>query len=378
MLRLKLSLLIGIVFFNLSILQAKTLRILPLGDSLTYDNNHHDLEVKPRPISKRYAYRGPLWKMLKDAKIDFDFVGTKQAGQDYAEGFDPDNDGYPGEDSFEIAERTYKIMEATHPNTVLLHVGTNDIGAKMEGVNKILDDIEIYEEASSNEVRVFVALILDRREPNTQIKLFNGNLKKLIQRRWEAGDILTLVDMYHKAGLSEDDYADRTHPNASGYAKMAKVWFDALQTPYVAFSTAPFTKDDEVSAETGTTVSIDVLSNDKDYQNDMDRSSVAFIGGSSTLSVKGEGKWSVNKDGIVTFRPNTSFTSDPTPVQYTVKDAEGAESKPATITINYSNASLESFPTSIVDDSYIESLTIHEDTNSVEFITRVPDSGIKF
>ena len=378
MLRLKLSLFIGIIFFNLSLLHAKTLRILPLGDSLTYDNNHQDIDDKPRPISKRYAYRGPLWKMLKDAKVDFDFVGTKKAGKDYAEGFDTDNDGYPGEDSFQIAERTYKIMEATQPDVVLLHVGTNDHGAKMEGVNKILDDIDIFEESNSKDVRVFVALIVDRRESDGQIKFFNGNLKKLIQRRWEKGDMLTLVDMYHKAGLNKNDYADRTHPNAKGYTKMAKVWFDALQTPYVAFSTAPFTKDDKVSAETGTTVSINILSNDKDYQNDMDASSANFVGGSSTLSVKGEGKWRINKDGIVTFRPNASFTSDPTPVQYTVKDAEGSESKPATITIDYSNSSLESYPTSIVDDSYIESLSIHEETNSVEFITRVPDSGLKF
>lgn len=378
MLQLKHSFLIGIIFFNFTLLQASTLRILPLGDSLTYDNNHQDIDVKPRPISKRYAYRGPLWKMLKDAKIDFDFVGTKKAGQDYAPGFDPDNDGYPGETSFEIAERTYKIMEATQPDIVLLHVGTNDLAAKMEGVDKILNDIDIYEESNSKDVRVFIALILDRREPSKQIKLFNGNLKRLIQKRWEAGDILTLVDMYHKAGTTKNDYIDRTHPNEKGYAKMAKVWFDALQTPYVAYSTAPFTKDDDVTAETGTTVSINVLDNDKDYQKDMDKSSINFVGGSSSLSVKGEGTWRANSDGIVTFRPNASFTSDPSPVQYTVKDAEGSESKPATITIDYSNASLKSFPTSIVDDTYIESLSIHEETNSVEFITRVPNSGIKF
>ena len=378
MLQLKRSLLIGIIFFNISLLQAETLRILPLGDSLTYDNNHQDIEVKPRPISKRYAYRGPLWSMLKNAKIDFDFVGTKQAGQDYAEGFDPDNDGYPGETSFEIAERTYNIMEATQPDVVLLDVGANDHGAKMEGVDKILNDIDIYEETNNKTVRVFVALILDRREPDTQIKFFNGNLKKLIQRRWEAGDTLTLVDMYHDAGLNKNDYIDRTHPNPSGYTKMAKMWFNALQIPYVAYSTAPFTKDDDLTAETGTTVSINVLVNDKDYQNDMDKGSINFVGGSSSLSVTGQGTWRANNEGIVTFRPNTSFTSDPSPVQYTVKDAEGSESKPATITIDYSNASLESFPTSIVDDKYINALTIHEDTNSVEFITRVPNTGIKF
>ena len=357
---------------------AKTLRILPLGDSLTYDNNHHDIDVKPRPISKRYAYRGPLWKMLKDAKINFDFVGTKKAGRDYAPDFDPDNDGFPGETSFAIAEQTYDILKATQPDIILLHAGANDHGAKMEGMDKILEMIDIYEETNNKEVRVFVALIVDRREPDTQIKYFNLNLAKLIKRRWEKGDILTQVDMYRKAGLTKKDYIDRTHPNARGYTKMAKMWFNALKKPYVPFSTAPITQNDKIEAETSATVSINVLNNDKDYQNDMEISSVKFENNSTKLYVTGEGTWKVNSKGIVTFTPNGNFTADPTPIKYSVADKEGTVSQFATIIINYTNASLENYPTSIVPKKYIESVTIDESTNSVTFIATVPNTGIAF
>lgn len=374
----KLLLLFGTFLFTFTLLHAKHLRILPLGDSITYDNNHNDDEVKPRSYTKRYSYRGYLWKMLKDSKIDFEFVGTRQAGQDFAPDFDPHNDGYPGEDSFEIADRTQQILFKTDPNIILLHVGTNDIGAKMEGVNEILDWVDTYELDNNTEIRVFVALIIDRREHDNSIKLFNENLKKLIDRRWKKGDMLTLVDMYHDAGLTKNDYIDRTHPNPNGYAKMAKVWFNAIRTPYVPFSTAPFTKDDKIQAQTGTTVSINVLSNDKDYQNDMDIASVKFSNNSSKMTIKTEGTWSVNSSGIVTFKPNKNFYSDPTPMQYTVKDKEGTQSLPATITIDYNNASLETYPTTVLPKEYIESIDVDESTNSVTFITRVPNTGITF
>jgi uncharacterized protein YxeA len=36
--------------------------------------------------------------------------------------------------------------------------------------------------------------------------------------------------MESNAGLTSSDFADRTHPNNSGYRKMSKVWFNKLKT----------------------------------------------------------------------------------------------------------------------------------------------------
>jgi hypothetical protein len=39
--------------------------------------------------------------------------------------------------------------------------------------------------------------------------------------------------------------------------------------------------------------------------------------------------------GDITFTPQSGFTGDPTPISYTVEDAEGNTSNPATVTITY-------------------------------------------
>lgn len=385
-----LKLFIGIVLLatlNLPAAESNnTIRIMPLGDSITYDERLSDVEDHPRPASQRSGYRNYLWYMLKDANMNVDFVGSQSAGQAITPPFDTDNEGHPGWTSSEINEKIYSYMLNSKPNMVLLHIGTNDHGTSVHSVDNILTEIDTYEQESNTSVRVLVALIIDRKDHDKTIQSFNENLKKLITSRYENGDNVTLVDMYNGAGLTSSDYADHTHPNDSGYKKMANVWFKAIQTPYVKYTSAPTAKADKISAETGSVVSYNILANDTDRQNDISKNTVSFLGGEDTdddkdnnvLSVDGEGKWSVDEEGIVTFAPNESFTSDPTPVQYTVNDEENATSEPASITINYSNSSLDAYPSSIVPTPYIESVSIDEVSNSVTFITRIPENGILF
>ena len=100
-------------------------RIMPLGDSITYDMREADLR-DPRPTSTRTGYRSHLWYMLQNANYQADFVGSQVAGQAINPPFDPDNEGHPGWTSLDIAERTYSYMITHQPNIVLLHIGTND------------------------------------------------------------------------------------------------------------------------------------------------------------------------------------------------------------------------------------------------------------
>lgn len=61
----------------------------------------------------------------------------------------------------------------------------------------------------------------------------------MVKARIEGGDLIDTVDMQNGAGLiyknteTGGDMADQLHPNANGYAKMAKVWFDAIMTTRV-------------------------------------------------------------------------------------------------------------------------------------------------
>jgi CshA-type fibril repeat protein len=52
-----------------------------------------------------------------------------------------------------------------------------------------------------------------------------------------------------------------------------------------------------------------------------------------TLTVPGQGVWSVDNAGAITFTPATNYTGNPTAIQYTVQDAAGHTSNPATVTL---------------------------------------------
>lgn len=358
---------------------------MPLGDSITYDCRESDIE-NPRPSSLRTGYRSHLWYMLKDANFSANFVGSRTAGQSIKPPFDPNNEGHPNWTSFDIAEKIYTFMQMNTPDIILLHIGTNDFSHSVNGVRSILDEVDRYEKNTGKTIRVLVALIIDRKSHDLNIAGFNSNLANLFQKRWENGDILTLVNMQKDAKLTKSDYADKTHPNNNGYRKMAKVWFDAITSKYEKYTSAPITKDDNVTVETGSKVFIDVIANDTDRQNDMNGSTVSLLGGIDTdndgdkdeLNIEGQGIWKVNEFGIVTFEPVENFTSDPSSIQYTVKDLEGESSEPAKININYRNSSLESFPASLVNESLIEYTLIDESTSTISFVTNIPENGITF
>ena len=203
-------------------------RIMPLGDSITYDARYAD-DDHPRPVGKRSGYRNYLWYKLKDVNYSVDFVGSQIAGQDIIPPFDPDNEGHPGWTSYDIAEHAYDYMVNSRPDIVLLHIGTNDRSSTdPQGVADILDEIDYYEENYNTHVKAFVALIIDRKEHDGRIPIFNRRLKEMLQQRISHGDDIVIVDMYHDAGLRVSDYADNTHPNNNGYYRMANVWFNVL------------------------------------------------------------------------------------------------------------------------------------------------------
>ena len=90
----------------------------------------------------------------------------------------------------------------------------------------------------------------------------------------------------------------------------------------------------------GEPVTIDVLGNDSDPESQLDPTSVMIQDASgnpvTTLVVPGEGTWTVNPTtGAITFTPEPGFMGDPTPINYTVKDTDGLESNPGTVTIDY-------------------------------------------
>ena len=226
----KFTVIITYLFLSITLVNAAT-RIMPLGDSITkgewVDDTRDDSEIT--------GYRGSLWHKLNNAGFEAQFVGGEDAGYSISPPFDSHHEGHPSISSRVLEDSTYEYVANAQPDTILLHIGTNDHrsdAANMEeGVIRILDHIDTYERDQSEVIKVFVAMIIDRRKHDPIIAQFNENLKVIVGERIRNGDNLTLINMYGEVGLTSADYADNTHPNDSGYRKMAQVWYNALIGP---------------------------------------------------------------------------------------------------------------------------------------------------
>ncbi|MCJ7655829.1 MAG: GDSL-type esterase/lipase family protein, partial [Dehalococcoidia bacterium] len=205
--------------FSVRAIAGEPVRIMPLGDSITrgYRSTYN------------WGYRKPLYDKLTAAGYNFDFVGSLAAGSFP----DPNHEGHDGWHADttgpnDILGQLYNWLTVNPADIVLLHIGTNDItysGQNAEEVNDILDEIDRF----SEDITVVLALIIDRQTHSPATTQFNIDVNNMAQSRIAAGDDIIIVDMEHALTYPDDLY-DTVHPNDSGYAKMADVWFDALDS----------------------------------------------------------------------------------------------------------------------------------------------------
>jgi hypothetical protein len=225
---------------------AQVIRIMPLGDSITYDNRRSDI----RPNGVRISYRYTLHNLLKSAGCAFDFVGSENFGERYLGTEMDDNAGFPGitDDQLAVLINTgYSgrtstqvtpgpYLETYPADIILLHIGTNHVDASPDDVEDILDTIRI----SDQDVYIIMARIVNRYPHDDVTTTFNDNVEAMVKAR--ADKRIIMVDMENGAGIDYyTDMDDDLHPNHLGYDKMAVVWYMALialiSTP--EFSGAP-------------------------------------------------------------------------------------------------------------------------------------------
>ncbi|MDA8166011.1 MAG: GDSL-type esterase/lipase family protein, partial [Desulfobacteraceae bacterium] len=200
-------------------------KIMPFGDSITAGSSS-GVDDPAFQIS----YRKDLWDRLTREGYHIDYVGSQMAGQGYG-GFDPDNEGHPGWSAGALANYAYNWVSSSRPDVVLIHAGTNNLTTDPADIERLLNEIDRY----SEDVTVVLARIINQVPYNATVSDFNDNVAAMVQARIAAGDKIILVDQENGAGLMyqyqpQGDMWDHLHPYATGYAKMANVWYGALSS----------------------------------------------------------------------------------------------------------------------------------------------------
>lgn len=199
-------------------------KIMPLGDSITVG---FDPSLGPNNVSGYWAgYRKPLYLSLQNSGYQPDFVGSQADGQ-LAGNFDYDHEGHGGQTAAYIASNIYGWLSMNPADIILLHIGTNDLNINPQNtgaadVEAILNEIDNF----STDVIVVIARIIQTNPPQSYITQFNNNVQAMAEARIAAGDKIVIVNQEN--ALTQGDMSDSLHPNEQGYAKMANVWFNAL------------------------------------------------------------------------------------------------------------------------------------------------------
>lgn len=200
---------------------AYQLRIMPLGDSITYGYTDGTL-----PDNISVGYRQKLYLDLVNLGYKINFVGTMQAGGSATPIFDIQHEGHRGWWDDEIADNVYAWLTQNPANIVLLHIGTNGLDPDPSDVERILNEIDRF----SLDIVVILARIINRTdsvENSLETTQFNDNIENMAKDRIANGDKIVIVDQENALNYSTD-MADSLHPNESGYEKMAVVWLNAL------------------------------------------------------------------------------------------------------------------------------------------------------
>ncbi|KAH7303623.1 hypothetical protein B0I35DRAFT_342432, partial [Stachybotrys elegans] len=190
-----------------------SLRIMPLGDSITKGNGSSD----------RNGYRNRLRQMLRDQKAAVDMIGTQQMGSME----DNDHQGHSGKMLADINGYWKESIQA-RPNVVLVHAGTNnmDLEVDLAGSPGVMEDIIDGLLRNAPDATVVVMPVIwakdSRMQANTDA--FNEKVKSIVETRQSASKHVLLAP----TDITADDLSDKKHPNNKGYQKMAESWFEAI------------------------------------------------------------------------------------------------------------------------------------------------------
>jgi len=195
-----------------------TLRVMPLGDSITYGVGS----------TTRGGYRVKLWQDCATAHLHVTFVGSQidgPASLPYRE-----NEGHPGWRINQIASRVVDWLKTYQPQVILLQIGTNDIvyNDHVSTAPQRLRSLLLQISETLPNAKILVAQITPLRNTrwDAEVVTYNAAIPAMVTSLAAQGLPVRYVDMYHAVPVS--NLGDGIHPNDSGYASMASVWYHGL------------------------------------------------------------------------------------------------------------------------------------------------------
>jgi acyl-CoA thioesterase I len=196
-------------------------RIMPLGDSITGSPG---------------CWRALLWQDLVDNGFsDIDFVGTLP-GDGCGFDYDSENEGHGGILATNMADQNQlpPWLEATNPDIVLMHLGTNDVWSNLSPDTILAAYTTLVEQmrASNPRMEVLVAQILPMTPENCtecaqRVVALNEAIPDWAASLSTEQSPITVVDQWTGFDTATDTY-DGVHPNDSGIRKIADRWYPTL------------------------------------------------------------------------------------------------------------------------------------------------------
>jgi lysophospholipase L1-like esterase len=198
-------------------------RIMPLGDSITGSPG---------------CWRALLWNRLQSTGYTgADFVGTLPP-QGCGVAYDGDNEGHGGYLATNIASQNMLPgwLAATHPDVVLMHLGTNDVWSNIAPATILSAFTTLVNQmrASNPAMRILVAQIIPMNpsscaECGARTVAFNAAIPAWAAGLSTARSPVVVVDQWSGFNTATDTN-DGVHPNAAGDQKMSDRWYPPLKT----------------------------------------------------------------------------------------------------------------------------------------------------
>ncbi|HOT94700.1 MAG TPA: DUF3821 domain-containing protein [Methanoregulaceae archaeon] len=218
-----------------------TIRVLPLGDSLTKGSTQTPQEAN------HPTYRYWLWQQISD--LDVDFVGSWTA-PNFAYSFDQDNEGHGGYMTAGILNgvsadprqgRLSLWLAQYDFDVALVMLGTNDVlnNVPTEETIRNLEGIIAELRNDNPHAVILLAQIPPTSIPRPNLNALNAAIPGVATRLSTPDSPVVIVDMYSGYdGVADNQPPTGIHPAESGEKKIAARWYAALR-PFLPGSGAP-------------------------------------------------------------------------------------------------------------------------------------------